>query len=189
MCVLLTIYSLISQDIDAVWSILCGDKRLLPPIIARGIFWSPWSLTYAVQYRAIDLSISNRLSCKNSSAGCAALCPEASILNILTEFRASRMSQNQLFTRFFEKWIWNSSHVSNRHVIQGQISLCWQLPSIEPSRPPRPIMRVMHHQALKPQPSTRCQLICWSCLHLHSWLNALWHIYVKCIWDPLNAYI
>lgn len=47
--------------------------QLLPPVIAKGIFWSPWPLmvTYAIQYSAIDLSISNRLSSENSSSGCA----------------------------------------------------------------------------------------------------------------------
>lgn len=72
MCVLLTIYKLISPDIDAIESILC-DIQLLPPVIAKGIFWSPWPLmvTYAIQYSAIDLSISNRLSSENSSSGSA----------------------------------------------------------------------------------------------------------------------
>lgn len=83
------------------------------PVIAKGIFWFPWSLTYAIPYRAIDLSISNRLSSKNSGCGCTALWPVASILNILPEFGASRMSQNQLLVCVFEKQLWNSSHISN----------------------------------------------------------------------------
>lgn len=36
MCVLLTIYRRISQDIDAVQSILCGDMRLLRPLYCKG---------------------------------------------------------------------------------------------------------------------------------------------------------
>lgn len=84
MCVLLTIYGLISPDIDAIESSLC-DIQLLPPVIAKGIFWSPWPLTVtcAIQCSAIDLSISNRLSSENSGSGSAGFFPNAWIFSEL----------------------------------------------------------------------------------------------------------
>lgn len=46
-------------------------------------------------------------------------------------------------------------------------------------RPQRPIMRVRHHRALAPQPSTGCLIISHTCLHLHGSRNSAQHIKLK----------
>lgn len=97
--------------------------RLHPPVIARGILWSPWPLTNAVSYRAIDLSISTSLSSRSSSSACAALCPGALILDILAEFRASPTSQNYLLSRVFGT-LHTFKQTSGRDVPQRQILVC-----------------------------------------------------------------
>lgn len=86
------------------------------PLLQRGIFWSPWSLTEANQHRVIDLSISNRLSSKISSSGSVAFCPAASILNILAQLERQEPTVCSLsFSFSFGKGTRNSSQISNTY--------------------------------------------------------------------------